>query len=44
MAGYAGEEVVLPAPADQPIANNQSLASVELLKKQGLLVELHSTD
>lgn len=43
-AGYAGEKVVLLAPADQPIAYNQSLVSVELLKKLGMNAELVSTD
>jgi peptide/nickel transport system substrate-binding protein len=43
-AGYAGEKVVLLAPADQPIAYNQSLVSVELLKKLGMSVDLVSTD
>ena len=43
-AGYKGEKVVLLAPADQPIAYNQSLVTQELLTKLGMNVELVSTD
>ncbi|MBC9208615.1 ABC transporter substrate-binding protein [Roseomonas aerophila] len=43
-AGYANEKVVLLAPADQPIAYNQSLVTQELLKNLGMNVELISTD
>ncbi len=43
-AGYAGERVVLLAPADQPIAYNQSLVTQELLKKLGMNAELVSID
>ncbi|WP_159992733.1 ABC transporter substrate-binding protein [Roseomonas sp. 18066] len=43
-AGYANEKVVLLAPADQPIAYNQSLVTQALLQKLGMNVELISTD
>jgi peptide/nickel transport system substrate-binding protein len=43
-AGYKGERIVLLAPADQPIAYNQSLISQDLLKKLGMNVDLVSTD
>ncbi|MCQ4161166.1 ABC transporter substrate-binding protein [Roseomonas sp. GC11] len=43
-AGYNNEKVVLLAPADQPIAYNQSLVTQELLKKLGMNVEFISTD
>lgn len=43
-AGYKGEKVVLLAPADQPIAYNQSLVTQELLKNLGMVVDLVSTD
>jgi peptide/nickel transport system substrate-binding protein len=43
-AGYNNEKVVLLAPADQPIAYNQSLVTQELLKNLGMNVELISTD
>jgi peptide/nickel transport system substrate-binding protein len=43
-AGYKGERVVLLAPADQPIAYNQSLVSQDLLKRLGMSVDLVSTD
>ncbi|ONG59032.1 ABC transporter substrate-binding protein [Pseudoroseomonas deserti] len=43
-AGYANEKVVLLAPADQPIAYNQSLVTQSLLQKLGMNVELISTD
>jgi peptide/nickel transport system substrate-binding protein len=42
--GYKGEPVILLAPADQPIAYNQSLVTQELLKKLGMNVDLVSTD
>ncbi|MBW4964347.1 ABC transporter substrate-binding protein, partial [Sulfitobacter sp. CW3] len=43
-AGYKGERVVLLAPADQPIAYNQSLVTQDLLKQLGMNVDLVSTD
>ena len=43
-AGYKGEKVVLLAPADQPIAYNQSLVSQQLLTRLGMNVEMISTD
>ena len=43
-AGYKGEPVILLAPADQPIAYNQSLVTQDLLKKLGMNVDLVSTD
>ena len=43
-AGYNNEKVVLLAPADQPIAYNQSLVTQELLKALGMNVEFISTD
>lgn len=43
-AGYNNEKVVLLAPADQPIAYNQSLVTQALLQKLGMNVELVSTD
>ena len=43
-AGYKGERVVLLAPADQPIAYNQSLVTQDLLKQLGMTVDLVSTD
>jgi peptide/nickel transport system substrate-binding protein len=43
-AGYKNEKVVLLAPADQPIAYNQSLVTQELLTKLGMNVDFVSTD
>ncbi|MCK8784826.1 ABC transporter substrate-binding protein [Roseomonas sp. NAR14] len=43
-AGYGNERVVLLAPADQPIAYNQSLVSQDLLKQLGMNVDLVATD
>ncbi len=43
-AGYAGEKVVLLAPADQPIAYNQSQVSEALFKALGMNVDFITTD
>ena len=43
-AGYKNETVVLLAPADQPIAYNQSLVTQQLLQQLGMTVDLVSTD
>jgi len=43
-AGYRGEKVVLLAPADQPIAYNQSLVTQALLGQLGMNVDFVSTD
>lgn len=43
-AGFAGEKVVLVAPADQRIARNQLLGLGELLEKLDMAVDLVSTD
>jgi peptide/nickel transport system substrate-binding protein len=43
-AGYNNEKVVLLAPADQPIAYNQSLVTQNLLSRLGMNAELISTD
>ncbi len=43
-SGYKGEKVVLLAPADQPIAYNQSLITQAMLAQLGMNLEFISTD
>lgn len=43
-AGYKGERVVLLAPADQPIAYNQSLVTQQLLQQLGMSVDMVTSD
>ena len=43
-SGYKGEKTVLLAPADQPVAYNQSLVTQALLSQMGFNLDFISTD